>query len=102
MMQQIPDAPKEYYGGWDKLVADAHAEIVAIDPNYRAAQVKTKFGGLRLYLDGELEIQPIIEKYEQLSYTICEICGASGASQVSPNGYWVWTLCQECAADAAS
>jgi RNA polymerase-binding transcription factor DksA len=94
--KQIPDIAQEYYEGWNDLVARAHAEIVVVDPQYRALQVKTKFGGLRLYLEGMPAIWPIIDKYEQESYTVCELCGKPGSH--CKLGYWYATLCPECEA----
>lgn len=58
-------------------------------------QVKTKFGGLRFYTsDMPSHLQEIIDVYEAKSYTVCELCGASG----KPTGRgWIWTLCPRCA-----
>lgn len=64
--------------GWYNLLDDCMAEIMATNPpaNFKAAQIKSKFGGLRFYTDGTtIEIDKIITKAEAISYDICEGCG---------------------------
>ena len=59
-----------------------------------AAQVKSKFGGLRFYIEGGNEtMYGMIRMAESLSFTICETCGKSGSKK--GNG-WIFTLCDNC------
>lgn len=67
--------------------------------NYRVAEVKEKFGGLRWYDDGapssiSRELQDIIDKYEELSYSTCICCGRP-ATKISKN--WISPFCDRCA-----
>lgn len=88
--------------GWQKLIEDLCEElnehfIKYPNPDFRVAQVKSKFGGLRFYVQNEgekyEEINSIIRKYEDMSYHTCEYCGADNAIQI---GRWVMTLCPSC------
>ena len=53
-------------------------------------QVKEKWGGLRVYIDGPDEADDIVSKYSEMSYQICEICGQKGKPR---NDGWIMTLC---------
>ena len=64
-------------------------------------QIKEKFGGLRLYYTLDIDEQPIrdliesyIEKAENESYHVCEICGSR--ENVTTEGGWLRTLCATC------
>lgn len=67
----------------------------AYDNRLRAIQVKSKFGGLRFYTDGNKtsKMHELIDKAESKSYTICEQCGEPGKSR---SGGWIETLCESC------
>lgn len=58
----------------------------------RFTQIKEKFGGLRLYGAGGLEL-PL----ESLSYHICEECGSS--NEIGYTQGWIKTLCKKCATE---
>lgn len=59
-----------------------------------AVQIKEKFGGLRIYMAGNIEgMFDIIDKAERKSYKICEFCGAPGKTR---DGSWIFTLCDKC------
>lgn len=63
----------------------------------RLVQIKEKFGGLRIYTNGEPEgsnINDIIEKYSLLSENICIKCGKPDVSMV--NDSWVSPYCLDC------
>ena len=63
----------------------------------RLVQVKEKFGGLRIYTNGEPEgskINDIIEKYSLLSENICIKCGKPDVNIV--NDSWVSPYCLDC------
>ena len=91
--------------GWydliDDLSAKLEAEIVKLKENGTAtdvlpvaAQVKEKFGGLRIYVDfATEEMYDMIDEAEKKSYTICEECGAEGKVR---SGGWIRTLCDDC------
>lgn len=69
--------------GWWPLIEEMHQEISEIDPDYRIYQVKQKFGGLRFYYASSnpllsATIRQVVDKYEQLSFTICEKTGKAG------------------------
>lgn len=53
-------------------------------------QVKEKWGGLRIYIDGPDEADDIVSKYSEMSCQICEICGEKG--KLRSDG-WMVTLC---------
>jgi len=54
-------------------------------------QVKEKFGGLRFYTGAASEgLSQAISDAEDLSYTICEVCGDPGRER---SGGWIKTLC---------
>jgi len=74
---------KFYYSKLRKIVP-----FIKTYPRFQ--QIKEKFGGLRLYGAGSLEME-----LSGLSYNICENCGST--SYVSQTkGVWVKTLCKEC------
>ena len=58
-----------------------------------ASQVKEKFGGLRFYVEGATDEQyELITFAENMSYTICDICGSVG----KPNKRgWIATRCKD-------
>ncbi len=61
----------------------------------RASQVKSKFAGLRFYMDGNTTeaMESIIREYEKKSHFVCEECGNDGI--VRPGG-WLKVLCDDC------
>lgn len=89
--------------GWYDLVIDLDTQIREVDPSYRIAQVKEKFGGLRFYLAGEParadEINALIEAAEVRSIITCEECGQPGTTR-NVGGWW-GTLCDQDAAQRA-
>lgn len=74
--------------GWEPLIRRLCEEIEANrgEASFRVAQIKQKFGGLRVHLDnfylrGISENNPVLaalSKAEKESYHICEICGQEG------------------------
>jgi len=90
--------------GWEPLIrelsARLEAEIAAIpadeQPNYRASQVKEKFGTLRFYLTSGTDIMyDMINAAENMSAETCEGCGKPGKVR---SGGWIVTNCDDCAA----
>jgi len=88
--------------GWYDLVLALDARLAEIDPDYRIAQVKEKFGGLRYYasstvnFDGDFRDSPFqqaINEAEALAWRTCEDCGAPGREA---GGSWSIVLCEAC------
>lgn len=64
---------------------------------FRIIQAKEKFGGLRIYTNGEpigCKVRQIIDKYSALSENICVICGKPDVP-MTHNG-WYSPYCKEC------
>lgn len=81
--------------GWYELLQKLIDDITKCDTNKvtRIFQIKEKLGGLRFYVNSATdEIYNLIEKVEEDSYTICEICGAPG--KLRTDGYHQ-TLCDK-------
>lgn len=88
--------------GWYDLLYDLGYELtaeIAEQPEderhqYRAEQVKQKFGGLRVYLHRRQTpgMGDAIAKAEARAWKTCEICGQPGTMQTHA---YVQTLCEE-------
>lgn len=87
--------------GWEPLIRRLsirlEAAIAALpEPeraDYRAAQVKEKFGTLRFYMTSETdEMSAWIEAAEAESARTCETCGAPGKLS---GDVWLQTVCDE-------
>jgi hypothetical protein len=90
--------PADCGEGWRKLIEQLDRDIRALSPDYRPAQVKEKFGGLRFYIDTlpgvKYEtVSPLIREAEQKSYEICEVCGEPG--RLRERRGWMKTLCDK-------
>lgn len=93
--------------GWYDLIYNLSSELDGWckqnELQVNAAQIKEKFGTLRFYFnsanvftdDQYKEISSIVDKYEKLSGTVCELTGNVGELKVK--GYWYKTLCKESA-----
>ena len=70
----------------------------------RISQIKEKYGTLRVYLgfdeqyNGYDDLYAIVFKYEKLSETVCEVCGADGAKlrTMKDGRSWIKTNCDIC------
>jgi len=101
----------EFGYGWDTLVANLARMIdneIVRDPSlleggsnsFRVLQMKEKFGTLRFYYEGGNDrIRGLVDMTEQLSGTVCEVCGSLGTLCRSGKGAggWYKTLCEDCA-----
>ena len=90
----------ECSNGWYQLVHDLCTEIMKLYPSedFKAEQVKEKFGGLRFYVSGSTaDINNVIDDFEEKSYHVCESCGSEDQVECKGRPYWVTTLCAECA-----
>lgn len=84
--------------GWYTLLDRMCAAIVAlpVHKNFKAEQVKEKFGGLRFYASGGDEAtSKIISAAEEASYTTCEHCGVT-AGVTTSGRRWIRSLCDVC------
>ena len=91
--------------GWTEILANAFKQIAeAFDKvgadfsEFSVAQIKEKFGGLRIYT-GAIDVSvadqayKIIDDAETESYVTCEYCGEPGKPR---KGGWTKTLCDDC------
>lgn len=86
--------------GWAELINKCHEKLVSFDPNYKVVQVKEKFGGLRYYFNPSNPVHTramsdMVLPFERDSYTVCEVCGASGKLRKTIESSWLKTLCDE-------
>jgi len=109
--QSVGTVHWEFGYGWDTLVANLARMIdneIARDPSlleggsnsFRVMQMKEKFGTLRFYYEGGNDrIRGLVDMTEQLSGTVCEVCGSLGTLCRSAKGAggWYKTLCEDCA-----
>lgn len=70
----------EYMRGWHSLIIDALIKIAQIDKERKMsiAQIKIKFGGLRLYIDGikdNMKVFDITNEAEHKASLTCIHCG---------------------------
>lgn len=91
--------------GWYDLILNLSLKVEqlteelkdrGIEPEYLpvVVQVKEKYGGLRFYLNvGTDEMDQLIEKAEEESLRICDLCGAAGELRVIDGIYM--TRCYE-------
>ena len=96
--------PKDFYfecfDGWFNLINQLSIDISKVveeesNTDFKVAQIKEKFGGLRYYYHGgcaSSKIDELIGVAEAVSYSICEECGAPGEIR---KGGWIRTLCDE-------
>lgn len=93
----------EHADGWFDLLYSACKEIQKqCDKEgiqVKFSQIKEKFGTLCLYIvSGTDKIFNIIDKYEELSKNVCEICGST--ENVKLRGkHWYKSLCEDCNKD---
>jgi hypothetical protein len=63
--------------------------------NIKIAQVKEKFGALRIYTEPyDLQYSKILNILESISSRTCEWCGNAG--MLDYQNYWAKTLCESC------
>lgn len=80
--------------GWLGIIEEMITDLIKLGWNKRILQVKEKFGGLRFYVEeGNEDIWKRISEAEQLSYTVCEICGEPG--EIRTDIGWYLTLCEK-------
>ena len=96
MSDQIDKWKDDVGLGWLPLIEVLDRQLRRLDPDYRIAQVKEKFGGLRYYYDGVSTegMAHAIDEAEKEAYRTCEVCGAPGTNANVCN--WTLTLCHQC------
>ena len=93
--------------GWKEIVDCTHEKLKYIDPDYKIAQIKEKFGGLRYYFDpsfdyGSIQVDimdDIVRAAEYEASITCELCGVHGklnGVETRVDHYWYYTYCKEC------
>lgn len=94
--------------GWFNIILEAaekiEAEINTLPKeqqnNFKAAQVKEKFGTLRFYMHGETEaMSEAIRIAEEKSYQTCEGCGKPS---ITLGRGWIVNQCRDCYIEYAS
>lgn len=90
--------------GWSKIIEETHNKLLEIDPDFSYAQVKEKFGCLRIYADPSKDLgKELNNKFfnicwdaEQESSKLCEDCGSEDNVETKSTRYWIRTLCPIC------
>lgn len=77
-------------GGWYPLVIELIRELNENGWNKQVSCIKQKYASLRFYIDEPFD--EIIEKYEERSEHICEICAEKGKIRY---GGWEEVLCRK-------
>ena len=82
--------------GWFPLIEDLckviKKEIKNNPSDFYITQIKEKFGGLRFYVSyRNKKIDEAINKAEEKSFKICEVCGKRG--KLRDDFGWILTLC---------
>lgn len=101
-----PQWPFELFGiecesGWKKLYEPIIEYIVEYNKTHednpiKIHQIKEKFGGLRFYTNYYTEeLDRMIDKAEDESYNVCEICGKH-IDQPIVKHHWIYPFCKEC------
>lgn len=90
----------EHSDGWFDIIRGLcrvianHLKYLKEPTDFKFAQIKEKFGTLRVYTDGGDEyIQGAIRMAEETSAVTCEVTGAPG--QMCRKGHWYRTLSRE-------
>ena len=87
--------------GWTNPIWEMHRRLMWVDSGVQYAQIKEKWGGLRVYLEHSNTrsqvatdiMDDIIESAERQCARLCEVCGAAGEQR--HNGGWYKTLCDQ-------
>lgn len=103
-LEELPTGWRIAFG--DQLVDDVItlAKKYKFEDEYEVMQIKEKFGGLRWYegfrwyesyvpLEMYLEHNDLIQKYEEMSYHTCIICGAAAEA---PKKIYDQPICDKC------
>lgn len=82
--------------GWLSIIEETLQVLDSFEePDLAVVQIKEKFGGLRIYLEGATEQHwDICEMAEIRSLETCEGCG--GAGRIFRNFGWIYNRCGAC------
>lgn len=90
------DAIKECGKGWVHILKELFDEADKRGFDYaNILQVKEKFGGLRVYVGGDVYIEDLIEIAEKKANVTCQSCGQTG--KLYTQG-WMTVSCDGCKA----
>lgn len=89
-LAQLNGIKVEMSQGWTNLVVNLIKELDQTGWNRKVGSIKEKYGELRFY--AKTNRRDILEKYTEMSKTICEICGERG--RLYEEG-WMTTRCEE-------
>lgn len=91
--EPVSDFGIETNKGWQCIIEDL-LEKLSKYPDVRICQIKEKFGGLRVYVDGgNEEVFSLIDEAETKTYNICEVTGKPGKLRTDIG--WHRVLCDE-------
>lgn len=84
--------------GWYKLITPIVKEITKVNKelktNIHIHQIKEKYGTLRFYSSGNDKIFDMIDKAEDKSWNVCEVCGTE--KDIVHTMGWITTYCRTC------
>lgn len=81
--------------GWFPHVKELIETLIGMGWDKDLHQIKEKFGSMRFYIgEGTTEMFDLIGVYENMTFTMCEVCGDVGKIG-SHGGYWAKCLCPE-------
>ena len=93
--------------GWTKIINDLHLALKNLDPEYRVAQIKEKFEGLRYYIERLCEEDPerrevgneLIREAEAAAWYSCQQCGVHIDGVYAGSGKFGFNMriCSSCA-----
>lgn len=95
--------------GWKEIIENTDKKLKYIDPEYKIAQIKEKFGGLRYYYDHSFEsyddirckiMDDIVLSAEHEASRTCELCGTTKPSdkvEIRVHKYFYFGYCETCA-----
>ncbi len=78
---------------WSCMVADEQPYT-----KIEFAQIKEKFGGIRIYYDGgdHQTVRDLVREAENLADITCESCGSMELVKKQNNRGWIYTSCDSC------
>lgn len=96
------DAVSGVEPGWRPIVRELDQKLRAAAPEFEYAQLKEKYGGLRVYLRFPENMpaqirdraRELVREAEEKASRKCENCGTTG--RLREDRAWVRTLCDEC------
>ena len=79
--------------GWFDIIYNALKKL-SKNPDIKVHQIKEKFGGLRIYVEGATKEEcDIIQEAEDKASKTCTVCGNSSSGPVM-HRHWIYNLCE--------